>query len=302
MNDDMIRVKLPSGIELDVLDTGPPKMGPSDGETLIFLHGFPESHRTWRHQIAAFSDRYRCIAPDQRGYAGSSNPQDPSEYTIEKLMGDITQLADALDVGKFTLIGHDLGGVVAWAIALTGVMKDRIDRLVIANAPHPFIFSKLLYINPDQRAASQYVRMFRDRENDALLREKGLLPLLVKALDFQGSANMEPAERDRLLKEWSNPDTAVAMINWYRAGLSDVPPMDAPFELPADYATPPLPNVAVPTLIVWGMNDLALSDANLDGLDDLVDDLTLVQVPDCGHFVTWEAPAAFNAALESFLA
>ena len=62
---DLQRVKLASGVELDVWDTGP-----RDGEALIFLHGFPESHRTWRHQIAHLSGRYRCIAPDQRGYRG----------------------------------------------------------------------------------------------------------------------------------------------------------------------------------------------------------------------------------------
>jgi pimeloyl-ACP methyl ester carboxylesterase len=64
------RVQLPNGISLDIVDEGP-----VDAPVLIFLHGFPESHRTWRHQIAHFSDRYRCIAPDQRGYRGSSKPQ-----------------------------------------------------------------------------------------------------------------------------------------------------------------------------------------------------------------------------------
>ncbi|HEY6964830.1 MAG TPA: alpha/beta fold hydrolase, partial [Erythrobacter sp.] len=59
------RVHLPNGIHLDIVDEGP-----VDAPVLIFLHGFPESHRTWRHQIAHFSDRYRCIAPDQRGYRG----------------------------------------------------------------------------------------------------------------------------------------------------------------------------------------------------------------------------------------
>ena len=292
----MTRVALPTGIELEVLDTGP-----KGADTLIFLHGFPENHRTWRHQIAHFSDRYRCIAPNQRGYAGSSSPQEAGEYTIEKLMGDIEHLANALDVTNFTLVGHDLGGVVAWAMALTGVMKARMERLVIANAPHPFILSRLLYLNKDQRAASQYIRHFRDRENDSMIREHGLLPLLMKALDFEGSATMEEAERDQLLKEWSNPDTAMAMINWYRAGLAEVPPMDAPYALPADYAPPPLPNVAIPTLMVWGIDDVALPAANLEGLDDLVDDLTLAKVEDCGHFVTWEAPEQFNAALEGFL-
>ena len=66
----MKRVTLASGIELDVVDEGP-----HDAPALIFLHGFPESHRTWRHQIAHLSGRFRCIAPDQRGYRGSSKPQ-----------------------------------------------------------------------------------------------------------------------------------------------------------------------------------------------------------------------------------
>ncbi|MFZ1743923.1 MAG: alpha/beta fold hydrolase [Pontixanthobacter sp.] len=104
----LTRVVLPNGIQLDVLD-----IGPRDGEVLVFLHGFPESHRTWRHQIAHLSARYRCIAPDQRGYRGSSNPQAAEEYTIDKLMDDIGQMIDALGVDKFTLVGHDLGGVVA---------------------------------------------------------------------------------------------------------------------------------------------------------------------------------------------
>ncbi|MFZ1743922.1 MAG: alpha/beta hydrolase [Pontixanthobacter sp.] len=186
-------------------------------------------------------------------------------------------------------------------MALTGVLAGRIERLVIANAPHPLIFSKLLYLNADQRAASQYVRAFRDRENDAMVREHGLLPLLIKALDFKGSGTMEPEERDQLLKDWSNPDTAIAMLNWYRAGLADVPAMDAPYVLPTGFNPPALPNITIPTLVVWGLNDIALPEANLDGLSDLVDDLTLVKVPDCGHFVTWESPDAFNAALEDFL-
>src|SRR3546814_10533202 len=99
------RVKLANGIELHVVDEGP-----RDAPALIFLHGFPESHRTWRHQIAHFSDRFRCIAPDQRGYRGSSKPQEVEAYTPDKLIGDVFQLADALGIGKFTIVGHDWGG------------------------------------------------------------------------------------------------------------------------------------------------------------------------------------------------
>ena len=64
MSFDLKRVQLPNGISLDIVDEGP-----VDAPVLIFLHGFPESHRTWRHQIAHLSGRYRCIAPDQRGFA-----------------------------------------------------------------------------------------------------------------------------------------------------------------------------------------------------------------------------------------
>lgn len=298
---EQVRVKLPNGIELDVLDTGNPKSAEGEAPVLIFLHGFPESHRTWRHQIAHFADRYRCIAPDQRGYRNSSHPQDVENYTPDKLIGDIFLMADALGVDTFTIIGHDWGGAIAWGTALGGQMTGRVTRAVVANAPHPAIFQKLLYLDPAQRAASQYIRAFRDRENDALVREHGLAALLMKALDWARSPAMEDEERKALFEDWSNPETALAMLNWYRGSPMVVPPMDAPFELPADYQPMALPNLTIPTLVIWAMDDLALPPSNLEGMEDIIDNLTLVQVPDCGHFVPWEAPAKFNAALEEFL-
>jgi pimeloyl-ACP methyl ester carboxylesterase len=145
------RVKLASGIELDVLD-----VGPRDAPALIFLHGFPESHRTWRHQIAHLSSRFRCIAPDQRGYRGSSKPEGVENYTPDKLIGDVFQLADALGVQQFTILGHDWGGAIAWGVALLG-QGTRVTRAVIANAPHPVIFPRLLWTDRQQREASQYM-------------------------------------------------------------------------------------------------------------------------------------------------
>lgn len=290
------RVALPNGIELDVQD-----VGPRDGEVLIFLHGFPESHRTWRHQIRQLSDRYRCIAPDQRGYRGSSAPQDASLYTPDKLIGDVFLLADALGVGSFTVVGHDWGGAIAWGTALRGQADGRVKRAVIANAPHPLIFGKLLYTHEGQRAASQYIRAFRTPEANDIVREHGLKGLLLREVRWDRGANLEEGERAALLQDWSNPDNAIAMLNWYRGSPLVVPPMDAPFELPADYAPPHLPNLAIPTLVIWAMDDLALPPANLEGLEDLVDDLTITKVPGCGHFVPWEAPDAVNKAMEEFL-
>ena len=289
------RVTLASGIELDVVDTGP-----RDAPVLIFLHGFPESHRTWRHQIAHFSDRFRCIAPDQRGYRGSSKPQEVSAYTPDKLIGDIFQLADALGVGKFTIVGHDWGGAIAWGVALTG-QGSRVTRAIIANAPHPAIFQKLLWTNAEQRASSQYMRTFRDTANDALVREHGLAGILLRAFgERMANPSMDAAERDALLADWQNRDAAFGMLNWYRASPMNIPALDAPLAVPEGAALT-VPKLTIPTLVVWAMEDLALPPANIGGLDQYVTDLTVERVADCGHFVPWEAPAAVNAAMDAFL-
>ncbi|WJY19962.1 alpha/beta hydrolase [Alteriqipengyuania flavescens] len=291
------RVTLANGIELDVVDTGP-----RDGEVLVFLHGFPESHRTWRHQIAHFSDRYRCIAPDQRGYRGSSKPAEVAAYTPDKLIGDVFQLADALGVETFTVVGHDWGGAIAWGTAIGGQMTGRVTRAIIANAPHPLVFQRLLFTDRAQREASQYMREFRDPANDALVREHGLVGILLKAVRWDRPSAMEPEEREALLADWQDRDAAMAMLNWYRGSPVQVPPLDAPYEVPADYTPPAIPNLAIPTLVIWAMDDLALPAANIEGLDEFVDDLTIEKVHGCGHFVPWEAPDKVNAAMERFLA
>ncbi|MEL7446476.1 MAG: alpha/beta hydrolase [Pseudomonadota bacterium] len=289
------RVTLANGIELDVVDEGP-----VDAPALIFLHGFPENHRTWRHQIKYFSDRFRCIAPDQRGFAGSSKPQEVKAYTPDKLIGDVFLLADALSIPKFTIIGHDWGGAIAWGVALGG-QHMRVERAIIANAPHPAIFQNLLYTHAGQREASQYIRGFRDTANDNLIREKGITGILLKEVNWDRPNAMPPEERDRLLREWDNRDACFGMINYYRASTMHVPPMDAPYALPDGYSPPTLPQLTIPTLVIWAMDDLALPPENLEGLEEIIDELTIEPVHDCGHFVTWEAPDKVIDAIEKFL-
>jgi pimeloyl-ACP methyl ester carboxylesterase len=295
---EQLRVTLANGIALDVVDTGP-----RDAPVLIFLHGFPDSHRTWRHQIAHLSGRYRCIAPDQRGYRGSSKPAGVENYTPDKLIGDVFQLADALGVGPFTIVGHDWGGAIAWGVAIMGQLNGRVTRAVVMNAPHPVIFPRLLYTNREQRQASQYFRVFRDPASDELVQQFGLGGVLLKAFgDMPENPKMDPAERAALMEDYANREAAVAMLNWYRASPMEVLDMDAPYELPAGWQPPALPKLTIPTLVVWAMDDVALPAANLDGLDEVITDLTLVKVPGCGHFVQWEAPDEVNAALDAFLA
>ncbi len=298
----MKRVKLANGIELDVIDEGPKFVDGREAPVLLFLHGFPESHRTWRHQIAHFSDRFRCIAPDQRGYRGSSKPQDVASYASGKLIGDVFQLADALGVGDFTVVGHDWGGAIAWGVALLGQASGRVTRAIIANAPHPALFQKLLYTDPVQREASQYMRDFRDAANDDLVRAHGLGGLLMKVIKWDRSSAMEPDVLAAQLTDWQDRDAAFGMLNWYRASTIDVPALDAPYALPDDWQEPPLPSLTIPTLVIWALEDKALPACNLDGMETIIANLQIFPVNGCGHFVTWEAPEAVNRAMEAFLA
>ena len=296
------RLSLSTGIEMDAYTAGDPA-----NPAMIFLHGFPESHRTWRHQMAHFSDRFYCIAPDQRGYRGTSKPQEVAAYTADKLTADIFALADALEVQNFIIAGHDWGGAIAWSVALNGqpggfnpAWAGRVPRAIIANAPHPYLFQRLLITDMHQRASSQYIRAFRDTANDDLIREQGLTGLLMKVVKWDKPSGLEPEERLSLLQDWQDRDACFGMLNWYRASALVVPAMDEDAEIPA-FAAGDFPKLNIPTLVVWAMDDLALPASNISGIENFVPDVRVVPVHGCGHFVIWEAPDAVNEAMETFL-
>ena len=286
------RVVLPTGVELDVTHGGP------DGAPAIFfLHGFPESARTWRYQLADLSRDYRVFAPDQRGFARSSKPSSVDNYTHEKPIGDLIALADLFGVERFTLVGHDWGGAIAWAAALGHA--DRIERLAIVNAPHPLVFQRSTFDDMDQRKASQYIRAFRVPGMETHI-ANDLDNFFEKTFSGHFELTLSDAEKAAYIDEWSQPGAIEAMLNWYRAAPIIVPAMDETPERPA-YLDAPFPVLKMPVLVVWGMNDRALTPSQLSGLDDLVSDLRLVRVPDAGHFITWEKPEAVTSALREFL-
>jgi len=287
---DPSRIALSDGAELAVWESGP-----RDAPALIFLHGFPENHRAWRHQIAHLCARYRCIAPDLRGYGASSKPAREVDYATPRLIADVFELADALGVQRFTLLGHDWGGLLAWGAAMTGT--NRIEQLVIANAPHPALFQRLLYNDPAQRAASQYINLLRSPTMDTVLDSQGLAPVLQQAFGDSALRAIERAELGELLVQWRDPATARAMVNWYRASSLMVPAPDVP-PRPLPAPTP----ITIPTLVLWGEEDAALLPTNLDGLDGLVSDLTIARLPGVGHFSPWQGAAQISAALDGFLA
>ena len=289
------RVALRTGVTLNVA-----MAGDSAKPAVILLHGFPESHRTWRG-IAPLLDRdFHLIIPDQRGFAGSDRPQPVADYSANKVTDDIFALADALGVERFALVGHDWGGAIAWSAALRG--DPRLERLAIVNAPHPVIFQKSVIENAEQRAASQYINAFRLPGFEQAIEAMGLETFFEKTFRNHVDLALVPeAEKKQYLVDWAQPGALTAMFNWYRASRLIVPPPGLTVPLP-DWLLKAFPKVKIPTLVIWGMRDAALLPIQLDGLDLLVSDLAVERIADAGHFAPWEAPQAVAAVLKPFLA
>jgi len=291
---DLRRVQLSTGVTLNVALAGDPT-----APAVILLHGFPESHRTWREVAPLLEHRFYLVMPDQRGFAGSDRPQEVEAYKSDILADDVFALADALRIERFTLVGHDWGGAIAWAAALRG--DPRLTRLAIVNSPHPVIFQKSLIEDEDQRAASQYINAFKTPGFEKAVEAMGFETFFEKSFSKHVDLSLIPeAEKRQYIADWSQPGALTAMLNWYRASRMIVPPPGITVPLP-DLLLRAFPRVKVPTLVVWGMLDRALLPLQLDGLDALVDDLTIVRLPDIGHFAPWEAGEQVGGALRDFL-
>jgi pimeloyl-ACP methyl ester carboxylesterase len=291
---EITRIGLPTGVTLTV-QLG----GPESAESIMLLHGFPESHRTWREVAPALAEDYRVVAPDQRGFAGSDKPEGVENYKADRVVEDLIALAEALKIDRFTLVGHDWGGAVSWLAALRH--PDRIKRLVIINAPHPRIFQKTVIEDEAQRAASQYIRAFKSPLMEAGIRAMGLDSFYEKTFGSHADlAKISAAERQAYLEEWDREGALTSMLNWYRASDIEVPEMGKKVSAPL-WTKMPFPHVKMPTLVIWAMKDRALLPVQLDGLHDLVDDLRIVTVTDAGHFVPWEKPEPVIAAIRDFI-
>jgi pimeloyl-ACP methyl ester carboxylesterase len=288
------KVQLKTGVTLNVA-----LAGPADAPPVILLHGFPESHRTWRGVAPLLEDEFRLVMPDQRGFAGSDRPPYADDYRADVLVDDIFALAEALGIERFALVGHDWGGAISWPAALRN--DPRLTRLAIINAPHPVIFQKSLIEDSDQRAASQYITAFRTPGFEMVPEAMGWDTFFDKSFSGHVEAGtITPQEREQYIAEWSVPGGFRAMLNWYRASQVMVPAPGAQVPIPG-WVLAVFPRVKVPTLVIWGMKDKALLPIQLERLDELVEDLSIARIPDAGHFVPWEKPEAVAAALKPFL-
>ncbi len=288
------RVQLSTGIALNVVEAGAAGSPP-----VILLHGFPESHRTWRALAPLLSDRFRLIMPDQRGFGLSDKPGEVGDYETGRVIDDMFALADALKLERFSLVGHDWGGAIAWGAAVRG--DPRLARLAIINAPHPIVYQKSLIEDGDQRKAAQYINGLRAPGVERYIRSKGFDWFFETTFSGHVDLALIPdEERQRYIADWSRPGALAAMLGWYRAAKVVVPPPGITVPVP-DLLLNAFPNIAIPTLVIWGMRDTALLPVQLDGLDRLVDDLRIERLPEVGHFAPWEAPKAVAEALGPFL-
>ncbi|HEY0042936.1 MAG TPA: alpha/beta hydrolase [Allosphingosinicella sp.] len=289
------KIALSTGVTLNVATAGP-----RDAPAILFLHGFPESHRTWRHQLQDLSRDHFVIAPDQRGFAGSDKPEGVGNYETGVIVSDAIALTNALGVKHFTLVGHDWGGAVAWAVAMQHPL--RVKRLVIVNAPHPVIFQRSLIEDEKQREASQYITMLRNPMAEAGITAMGLETFLEKVMLSHADATKLPVEeRQHYLDDWSQPGVLTSMLNWYRAAKIEVPAPGEEAHVPL-ISRVPFPKLPMPTLVVWGLKDTALLPVQLEGLDDYVADLRIATSPTASHFITWEEPGTVTSAIRDFLA
>lgn len=261
--------------------------GPQDGPPVILLHGFPELWWGWRHQIGALAGAgFRVIVPDGRGYGGSDKPGPVAAYRLGTLADDVVALADALRLGRFDLVGHDWGGIVAWAAAARHA--GRVRRLAILNAPHPDTTWRVIRGDPAQLFRSWYVAFFQLPRLPEFLLSAGRFTLLTRALiRSSGPGTFSAEDLARYREAWAMPGALSGMLAWYRA-LIRHPPR-------------PIGRVAAPTLILWGRRDAALGPRfATEGLA-LCDDGRVRWFDDATHWLQHEEPSGVSEALLAHL-
>ncbi|MGH7280567.1 MAG: alpha/beta fold hydrolase [Polyangiaceae bacterium] len=258
--------------------------GDSKNPAVILLHGFPQFSRAWVHEAERLaSEGFYAVAPDMRGYGKSDKPKDVGSYKGERLALDVKEIVSALGKDRVKLVAHDWGGVVAWMAAAK--YPELFEKHVSVNGPHPDQIKRALKSSQKQRNKSWYIFFFQV----PFLPETFLKTKVAMKMVF-GSAKagaFSQEDLDAYLEQARTPGAAHAMINYYRAS--------------ARYRAERLPNVKVPTLVLWGDNDVALGPDVIRDLDKRVDRLEIEHFPQASHWVIEDEPDLAHEAIVRFL-
>ena len=300
-----------NGIRMAVYEQG-------EGTPVILLHGFPELAFSWRHQLPALAAAgYRAIAPDQRGYGKTSVPPGMAAYRVEELLADVHGLLDALGLSKAVFVGHDMGAILLWQLAM--LAPERIERLIILNIPHyprppqdPVTiwrrrFGSDFYIvnfqdsdEADRVFASDVdhffdVTMRRNQVPRAVFErlppERQVVSLLrpLASASLSGEPLLNPDERRYYATAFANSGFSGA-INWYRNWEHNWHVLEG-----VDHT------IDVATLFIGAVDDVIIAPEHIEGMRALVTDLEVHMLQPCGHWSQQERPGDVNRLILDWL-
>ena len=279
-----------NGLRFRVLEEG------SGDRLALCLHGFPECAWSWRHQLPLLARLgYRAQAPDLRGYGGSDKPEGESEYALEKLMADVDALiGEAGAHGRTLLLAHDWGAIIAWFYAMRH--PGALERLAIFNVPHPAATAEQLSLR--QLLKSWYMAAFQvPRLAEWAVTRRGA--------DWPGRLIRDSAVHKERFDDADMTHYAVVassggvggasspMFHYYRAAIRG-----RGFQRQQRLG---YPEIAVPTLMIWGEQDLALTKRLTFGTSRWVPNLVQRYLPDASHWVQQDQPELVNEMLEAWL-
>lgn len=261
----------------------------SGDRLMLLLHGFPDGWHGWSAQIDHFAGEHLVVAPDGRGCGLSDKPPAIDAYRLPQLVSDARALIVHYGRGRpAVVVGHDWGGVVAWSLA--SLHAECLSHLAVLNAPHPRVLAKALSEDPQQRQASQYMQLLRQPDAEALLSADDFARLRA-ALDVPTGPDWA---RDpyvaACVDAWSHPGALTGALNWYRAN-------DFHHDLAVAASVPG--TVTVPTLLLWGRDDRALSPTLAVQHRGIAKDLRIHILDGAGHWTQRERPVEVNSLIEA---
>lgn len=248
-----------------------------EGRPVLLLHGFPDTHAIWRHQIPALTAAgLQVIAPDLRGYGQTDAPSATAAYSMNFLADDVLRLIDALGIEKASLVGHDWGGLIGWHLAMHA--PDRFDCYAALSTGHPAAIAGA--------GISQYLRFWYV----LVFRTPVLAEQLLRANDWFVLRQMI---KDREQQEiWRIPleprGRLTAALDYYRAN----------FKASAPRRWKP---VEIPVMGVWSDGDPALGEKQMaDSAQHCRAGFRFEQVSG-DHWMQLSATERLNALLVDFL-
>lgn len=266
-----------NGIKLHTIIAG-------SGEPLILLHGFPDFWYGWKNVILGLKDEFKLIVPDMRGYNLSDKPAGIENYKLEILIEDIKGLSEQLKLGKFTLAGHDWGGMISWTLAEK--YPEILKKLIILNAPHPKIYRRLVTKDDSQKKASRYIKRFYE-EGENFLYEQNFEALQSSVWGTAIKKNaFSDFDKEKYLEAWSQPGALAGGVNYYKANRR--------YEQWSGI-------INIPTLVIFGMKDIFVLPKVLVGLEEFVKDLKIVRIENASHWLMHDEPELVNSAIRDFI-